>query len=270
MRVRQRGVAIRLFVSTTAVAAALFAVAIGQAAAAPAPVKLKLGLTMDLLGPDAGKLGAGARVHGKVGVSTEDGSENPVISGGHVRVPHGIAFNVRRSYLKCIRSFIPEDTIETCPERSIMGSGRKTSIIDEPPTIDSVDFIDGGGRTIWGRATIFSPAIVVDGIAVRVKELRDSKWGHELSFKVPIVLQVVAGIPMVAPRNFDFEIGGKRWAHKYISFHGRCPRRGFLAIKVSLDYRFDLDGATGTVNRRDRLRCNPHRPASGVHPSPLR
>jgi hypothetical protein len=151
----------------------------------------------------------GVRLSGKVGFEAPDGIELPIVAGGSVLLPRGIAYN-GGSYPACARRTLVEEGPAGCPGRSRMGTGSDRSIGEEVSPKAKTVFVNGGPRRIWAYTSFIFPALVQVPIPIDVKRLDHRKWGLHLSFKVPESLFVIAGIPISAPTSFGFSVGGGR------------------------------------------------------------
>ena len=197
----------------------------------------------------------GIELAGNLRFTTEPGTERPVITAGRMLLPRGIAYNGHR-HPKCSAEAFGRGgaSLEHCIDRSTTGAGSTPDFVGMYPFVPRVVFVNGGARRIWAYATFFSPAFVQEPISIGVKRLDGPQWGYELSFQVPANLQVIAGVPITIP-HFRFAIGGKRYAPRYLTTDGGCPKRGFMPYKASFSYRYHPDGPTGEVSDRGRLAC---------------
>lgn len=197
----------------------------------------------------------GVRLDGRLGFSRVQGLGRPVITGGRVLLPRGIAYN-GGSHPKCSGATLRSEGSEACPDGSIVGEGRTPSYAD---VVDGVTprvlFVNAGARRIWAYTTLLSPAFLQEPVSIEVESLDPRRGSYALEFKVPDRLQVIAGVPSTMP-SFVFRIGGKPYARDYLTSNGGCPKRGFRPYEVSLSYRFHPDGPAGEAVDRGRLACN--------------
>jgi hypothetical protein len=136
----------------------------------------------------------GVAISGRLRVALPGAVEGPTVLSGRMLVPRGIAFNGHR-YPSCsLVTLRKEGTgMGVCPKRSIMGRSRNSIVDFGGP---NVVFVNGGSRWLYAYVTLYNPAFVQEPVPIRIKRLRGPKWGYELSFEVPDIIQIVAGVPI--------------------------------------------------------------------------
>lgn len=135
------------------------------------------------------------------------GIEPPIITGGDVLISKGGTWGGGK-YATCSGAKMrAAQSTDVCPKKSIVGSGSGVAFADNVDAAPDVVFVNGGKSTLWAFTTLYNPALVQEPIAIKIKKMT-GKWAYKASFKVPEVLQVVAGVP-VTLRDFDYKIGGK-------------------------------------------------------------
>lgn len=135
------------------------------------------------------------------------GVESPIITGGDVLLPKGGSWGGGK-YATCSGAKMRKaQSTDVCPPKSIVGSGSGVAFADQVDAAPDVVFVNGGKSTLWAFTTLYNPAIVQEPIKIKIKK-QSGKWAYKASFRVPEILQVVAGVP-VTLRDFDFKVGGK-------------------------------------------------------------
>jgi len=198
----------------------------------------------------------GVKIVGRIGVRvTRQGIGPPVVTNGRILLPRGMALHPRRYRICAMRGMhFPEDGIDDCPERSVIGFGQAESYADSVTTEFKVKFYNAGAQTIWAYTTLYMPALVREPVAIRIRKIARGKWSNQLAFTVPEILQVIAGIPISAPPNFHFDLGGRRYIQEYVTLDRSCPERGFLPFRIEIGYL--VPGASrGTLRHRGRIAC---------------
>jgi hypothetical protein len=196
-----------------------------------------------------------ALLAGRFGVDVRDGQtgESPTVMGWRLLLPKGFTFNGGR-YPVCPKRRMPVGTwLDHCPKGAIVGG---TSYFVESPypgTRPSTVFLNGGAQRIWAYMTIYYPALVREPAAIDVRRLRSRKWAYELTFKLPKIFIIVAGVP-VRVNPLDFRVGGRKPAIDYWTVDRECPARGFRGYRASVSYVRN-DGSAGESRHRGRLPC---------------
>lgn len=196
----------------------------------------------------------GIKISGKLEFETiTQGVEPPIITGGDVLLPKGGTYNGGK-YKSCSGAAMRKaQSIDPCPKTSLMGKGSGVALADTVDAKPTVEFVNGGKSTIWAFTTLYNPALVQEPIAINVKKLNSAKWGYRASFKVPKILQVVAGVPITL-RNFKFNIGGKSYAKDYIVTTS-CPKSKKYPYEATASYLYS-DGQTGTSTYKSTVPCS--------------
>jgi hypothetical protein len=185
-----------------------------------------------------------------------DGQDSPTLVGGRLLLPRGFVFNGAR-YPRCrLKVMRHDESVENCPKRSIMGQARGVAYV-EPPFGSRPTFtvVNGGARRIWLFTTIYNPALVQRPVALNVKPLRGRKWAYELSFEMPEVLQIVAGVPIEVPPTMGFSFGLKPYAREFMAIDRGCPKRGFRRYAGSLSLQRFENRTVTTTDYRGRIAC---------------
>ncbi len=210
-----------------------------------ASLSLEVGRSLDGFDGRAARIDARLRLE-----AATQGAPPPVVVAGMVRLPRGVEIDGRR-YPRCSgRRLRERQSVDGCPEASIVGRNR-TPLVEDPEGFAHPDFIfvNGGPRRLWALATIYRPALVQEPIAY---ELHKRGRRLEASFAVPPILRIVAGVP-VALSSWPFAAGGRPWALGYATYDGRCRNRP-LGFQASLTY-LRPDGSTAEVTREGPVRC---------------
>jgi len=198
--------------------------------------------------------GRAVKLEARLRFEASDGQDPPVVTAGRLLLPRGMAVNGRR-YAKCSgRSMRESQSTAGCPEDSFMGRSGPSGIDDPDGVVKPrFEFVNGGARRLWAFGTIYNPALVQEPMAIDVHGRRTPRPSFKLSFDVPQVLRVVAGVP-VSLTHWPLVIGGRSYAPGYLTFDGRCPRGRKLGFRASLTYL----GAGGTpveATRRVQAPC---------------
>jgi hypothetical protein len=182
------------------------------------------------------------------------GVEPPIITGGDVMIPKGGVYNGGK-YASCSGAKMRRaQSVSPCPKKSIMGKGKGVAYADTVNAAPTVTFVNGGKSTVWAFTTLYHPALVREPIAISIKKQpSSSKWGYKTSFKVPKVLQIVAGVP-VTLRSFHFEIGGKSYAKDYIATTS-CPKSKKYTYEGTAHYLYN-DGTTASKTYASTVPCS--------------
>jgi hypothetical protein len=181
------------------------------------------------------------------------GVEPPIITGGEVLLPKGGTYNGGKYKTCAKKTMARDDSIENCNPKSIMGLGSGVAFADNVRAKVRVDFVNGGKSTLWAFTTLYNPALVQEPIAINIKKLSSSKWGYRASFKVPEVLQVVAGVPITL-QDFDFNIGGKKYAKDYIVTTS-CPKAKKYPYEATAQYLYS-DGTRASKKYASTVACS--------------
>jgi hypothetical protein len=128
---------------------------------------------------------------------TEPGYERPIFQGGYTLFPRHGNYN-GDDFPRCDRRELNQYGTERCPKRSRIGSGTGVAYADNVITRPRIEIFNGGNKLALAYVTLYHPALVREAIPVRIQELPRGKWKYKASVKVPMVLQIVAGIPIAA------------------------------------------------------------------------
>lgn len=209
----------------------------------------------------------GVQISGNLKFNTiTQGVEPPIITGGDVLLPKAGSYNGGK-YKSCSGSKMRNaQTWEVCPKESIMGAGSGVAFADNVDAKPDVVFVNGGASTLWAFTTLYNPALVQEPIAIKIKKLKSSKWGYRASFRVPEILQVVAGVPITL-RDFSFKIGGKfkiigenktrnasAYAKDFITTTS-CPKSKKYPYEATAFYEYQ-DGTTSSKKYTSTVPCS--------------
>lgn len=195
----------------------------------------------------------GVRLKGNLKVETiTQGVEKPIVTGGEVLIPKGGLWNGGK-YKKCSGAKMDrEKTADVCPKASIMGAGKGVAWADNVNAAPEVQFVNGGAKRLWAFTTLYRPALVQKSIAINIKKLRSKRWAYRAAFKVPQVLQVVAGVP-VTLASFNFNIGGKKYAKELLATTS-CPKSKKHPYQATAFYKF-ADDSERKQSWKGSVRC---------------
>ncbi|HYI79881.1 MAG TPA: hypothetical protein VEW67_03380 [Thermoleophilaceae bacterium] len=150
----------------------------------------------------------GVQLKGSLGFRTiTPGIEEPIITGGDILIAKGGVWGGGK-YATCSGAKMRKaQSTDVCPAKSIVGSGEGVAFADTTDAAPDVVFVNGGKSTLWAFTTLYNPAIVQEPVQIKIKK-QSGKWAYKASFRVPKVLQVVAGVPITL-RSLNYKIGGK-------------------------------------------------------------
>jgi hypothetical protein len=183
------------------------------------------------------------------------GFEPPIITGGDIFLPKYGKYNGGR-YARCSAATLRRDGgagLKYCPKKSIMGQGSGSALADTVDAKPKVVFVNGGASKILAYTTLYNPAFVQEPVTLNVKKIKHPKWGYKVSFKVPSILQVVAGVP-IALQDLNYSIGGKSYAKEYITTTG-CPKSKKYPYQGTAHYLYS-DGTTSSKTYNSTVPCS--------------
>jgi len=151
----------------------------------------------------------GVKIRGSATVTTEEGYEKPIFTGGYTLFPKGGLYN-GADYPKCTKRILDREGREGCPKKSFMGHLDATAYADTVITKPDIDVYNGGAKLALAYVTLYHPALVQEAIPVHIKKLKHPKWQYKASLTVPETLQIVAGVP-IAARSIKGTIGRGEW-----------------------------------------------------------
>ncbi len=189
--------------------------------------------------PQAVKVKASARFFSPEGV------DPPVVTEGEALFPRNGNYNPQL-FPRCSEQTLNRDGPEKCPKHSHIGSARASAYADTIITYPKIEIFNGGKKVAFGYVTLYQPALVQIAVPARIQTLPSGMWKYKVSFKVPRVLQVVAGIP-IAARSIDGVIGKGRLIESI-----SCPKSRRWPFEVTT--RFTI-GQPYTY--RDSVPCRP-------------
>jgi hypothetical protein len=139
----------------------------------------------------------GVKIKASARFDSPEGVEPPIVTRAEILFPRHGDWNGGR-YPKCTERTLDRDGPERCPKESRIGFMRATAYADTIITRPKIEIFNGGQTLALAYVTLYRPALVQDAIPVRIKLLRSGKWKYRVSFRIPEVLQVVAGVPIAA------------------------------------------------------------------------
>ncbi len=207
----------------------------------------------------------GVQLKGSLSFNTiTPGVEEPIITGGDVLIAKGGTWGGGK-YPTCSGKKMRDDqTTENCPKGSIVGSGFGVAFADTTDAKPDVVFVNGGKSTLWAFTTLYNPAIVQEPIEIKIKKM-SGKWGYKASFKVPKVLQVVAGVPITL-RSFNYKLGGKftlpnrkklnasKYAPQLLATTS-CPKSKKYPYEATAHYLYN-DDTTASKSYKGTVACS--------------
>lgn len=231
--------------TVVAVVGAMLAVPATAQTPVETTVKIKANVIPNKAGtprnPQGVKIRASATFH------TPDGYEKPVVTHGFALLPRAGEWNGGR-YPKCTKRILDRQGPRGCPKRSRIGWARGTAYADTVITKPKIEIFNGGRKLALAYVTLYHPALVQEAVPVRIQKLRRGRWGYKVSVRVPVALQVVAGVP-IAARSIRGQVGRGK-----IITTTSCPRNRRWNYKVRT---FFDNGASHTHN--GFVRCRPSR-----------
>ncbi len=147
----------------------------------------------------------GVKLKASVRFDVPQGVDPPIVTHGYTLFPRHGDWNGGR-YPKCTEKILERDGPDYCPKRSRIGFARASAYADTIITRPKVEIFNGGQRLALAYVTLYQPALVQTAIPVHIKELPRGKWKYKVSLRIPEVLQIVAGVPIV-PRSIKGWVG---------------------------------------------------------------
>lgn len=191
-----------------------------------------------------------AKVHFKAEAVTEPGYERPIFQGGYILFPRHGNYNGDK-FPRCSKEVLDRNGPEACPKRSRVGWGTGVAYADSVVTRPRIEFFNGGNKVGFAYVTLYRPALVQIAVPGRIQKFPSGKWKYKVSFEVPKVLQIVAGIP-IAAGSLELHIGrenliestscpkNRRWPYEvrgYFSNGSDYTHRGSVPCKPPLPGR---------------------------------
>ena len=207
----------------------------------------------------------GIQLAGKLTFKTvTQGVEPPIVTGGDILIAKGGQWNGGK-YRRCSGATMRRaQGVQRCPRGSIVGSGSGVAYADQVDAAPDVVFVNGGKNMLWAFTTLYNPALVQEPLPIRIKKSR-GKWAYKASFRVPKVLQIVAGIPITL-RSFNYKIGGKfklpgarkttnasRYAPRLLATTN-CPKSRKYPAQATAHYLYNT-GQKGKSTFKSTIRC---------------
>jgi hypothetical protein len=210
------------------------------------PTKVEVDASVSPNNGGSKKKPQGHTVKAKITVTTSPDVDKPVVEGGEVYFPKGALYNGKK-FASCSKATISRGGPDACPKKSIMGKGSGSANADTVETAPKVVVVNGGKSTVWFYTTLQRPARVRAPVEGKISKA-SGQWALKLSFKVPEVLQSVAGIP-VTLNDLTVTAGGKSWAKDWLATTS-CGSGGKWPFEAHLNL------STGqTVQYTDSVTC---------------
>ncbi|MEX1141442.1 MAG: hypothetical protein WD993_08365 [Thermoleophilaceae bacterium] len=218
-------------------------------ATAQAPVETTVRIKAKVIPSKAGtpRDPQGVKIRASARFFTPDGVEKPIATHGYALLPRAGEWNGGR-YPKCDKRTLDREGPDGCPKRSRIGRATGTVYADNVITKPEIEIFNGGQRLAFAYVTLYHPALVQEAIPVRIKKLRRGRWGYRVSLRIPVSLQVVAGVP-IAPRSLRGQVGRGK-----IITTTSCPRNRRWPYRVKT---FFSNGTSHTFD--GSVRCRPAR-----------
>jgi len=196
----------------------------------------------------------GIRIDGSFAFKTiTAGVEAPIVTGGDILIAKGGVYNGGK-YKTCSEQAMRRaQSTDVCPKESIMGGGRGVAFADTVDAKPRVELVNGGANTVWAFTTLYNPALVQEPVRISIQKLGSPKWGYKASFRVPKVLQVVAGVPITL-RSLSYSIGGKPYAKEYIATTS-CPKTKKYPYEATAHYLYS-DSTVGASTYKGTVACS--------------
>jgi hypothetical protein len=195
----------------------------------------------------------GVKLSGKLTFETlTQGVEPPIITGAEILLPKTGVWNGGK-YATCKLSVLKRKGPKGCPSKSRVGKGKGSANADNVDAKPTVDFVNGGKSKLYAYTVLYNPALVKEPVVLNIKKLSGSKWGYKTTFKVPEVLQIVAGVPITL-NWLQFNIGGTNGAPKLIATTG-C-KGGKHPFQGTAFYDYDSIGQTGKKTINSSVACS--------------
>jgi hypothetical protein len=177
------------------------------------------------------------RVHAEL--VSELGYERPIMTGGRVLFPRAGNWNGAK-HPKCALNTLTRQGVGACPKGSIFGKGTAKAWADTEITRPRITVVNGGAKRVYFYTVLTNPARVRAPVVGKIEQLGTGPWKYRLDYRVPVSLQVVAGVPITVT-ELDITAGkgdylettscprNRRWPYKawiYLDDGRQIPVKG--------------------------------------------
>ena len=195
---------LRLCLATAGVGVAVAAVALAQDTV---PIELHVDARVVPNKAGTAKYPQAVRIESDAYVKIPDGYDPPLVDTVEVWFPKGGLYNGHK-YPKCAENVLARRGVAACPKGSIMGKGRGKATADTVFTYPRIAVVNGGRDTVFFYTVLTNPARVRAPVVGKLTK-PGGRWSYKLYARIPRVLQVVAGIPIVL-RELPIKAGDPR------------------------------------------------------------
>lgn len=203
---------------------------------------------------------AGTRLKVSLNWTTPPGIERPIITAGKGRFPKGAVWNGGK-FPKCSQNTLARRGVGGCPKGAVIGKGGGVAFADTVFTRPKITIVNGGAKRIYLYTVLNNPARVQAPVPGVIRRLR-GKFSYEVTFTVPRVLQVVAGVP-IQLRDLTLNAGktrtvgkGRKRRKMSIFETTSCPKNRQWPFEVETSY--DTNGAkSSSAVVADTIACRP-------------
>jgi hypothetical protein len=233
---------LRLCLATAGVGVAVAAVALAQDTV---PIELHVDARVVPNKAGTAKHPQAVRIESHAYVKIPEGYDPPLVDTVEVWFPKGGLYNGHK-YPKCAQNLLARRGVVACPKGSIMGKGRGKATADSVFTYPRIAVVNGGRDTVFFYTVLTNPARVRAPVVGKLTK-PGGRWSYKLHTRIPRVLQVVAGIPIVL-RELHIKAGDPR--KDWIATTS-CPRDGRWRYHVLITF---TTGQTKTYDGSVRCR----------------
>lgn len=161
----------------------------------------------------------GVKIRFRGRLTSTPGFEPPIVTHGYALFPRNGNYN-GDDFPKCDPRELGRTGPDACPKRSRIGFARGTALADTVVTHPEIEIFNGGNEVAYAYVTLYNPSLVQEVVPARIEERKRGKWKYKVSVRIPVTLQVVAGVP-IYPRSLRGWVGRGNLIETT-----SCPRSG--------------------------------------------
>jgi hypothetical protein len=147
------------------------------------------------------------RIDVRAQITIPEAYNPPLVDSVDVWFPKGGVYHGDR-YPSCTHTVLARRGVGGCPGGAVMGTGTGTATADTVLTYPRITVVNGGARRVFFYTVLTNPARVQAPIVGQITR-PGGRWSYKLHARIPHVLQVVAGIPIVL-RELHITAGSTR------------------------------------------------------------
>jgi hypothetical protein len=135
------------------------------------------------------------RIDVRAHITIPEAYDPPLVDTVDVWFPKGGVYHGDR-YPSCTQTVLARHGVRGCPKGAVMGTGTGTATADTVLTHPQITVVNGGARRVFFYTVLTNPARVQAPIVGEISR-PGGQWSYRLHARIPRVLQVVAGVPIV-------------------------------------------------------------------------